>query len=168
MALSPSSTSLPPLYHLMPSHAIIMPSMGGVVFTAYIVFLFFLLMPKQHCYAGNGHQHPATLLIPIDLFLIRFGGGVQYLVPKWLIFLDVCGEWFPLPAQFFSSLAPCKFQSMGIYDFQHQPPPPCTHNAGNKYPAHFANSKQWSRDSTYTSAPPARSNAAVQRGQNVH
>lgn len=31
-----------------------------------------------------------------------FGEGVsQYPVPKWLILLIKCGEWLPLPAQFF-------------------------------------------------------------------
>jgi len=41
-------------------------------------------------------QKPATLLIPIDLFLLLCGGGdLRYPVPKWLIILDEWGGCFP-------------------------------------------------------------------------
>ena len=47
---------------------------------------------------------PATLLIPIDFsFPFRGGGALRYSVPNWLFFLELCGEWFPLPAYFFFS-----------------------------------------------------------------
>ena len=42
---------------------------------------------------------PATLLIPIDFsFPFRGGGALRYSVPKWLLFLIYCGEWFSLTA----------------------------------------------------------------------
>jgi hypothetical protein len=42
---------------------------------------------------------PATLLIPIDSsFPFRGGGALRYSVPKWLLFLNYCGEWLSLPA----------------------------------------------------------------------
>jgi len=41
----------------------------------------------------------ATLLIPIDLFLVVWWRsftlpGKVYPIPKWLLFLNLCGEWF--------------------------------------------------------------------------
>ena len=44
----------------------------------------------------NSHQEPVSgqacnSLIPTDLFLFLYGGGVlRYPVPKWLLFLDYC------------------------------------------------------------------------------
>ena len=47
---------------------------------------------------------PATLLIPIEFsFPFRGGGALRYSVPKWLLFLNYCGEWYSLPAYFFFS-----------------------------------------------------------------
>jgi len=40
---------------------------------------------------------PATLLTPIDIFFFC-GGVLRYPVSIWLLFLNSCGEWFPLPA----------------------------------------------------------------------
>jgi hypothetical protein len=48
---------------------------------------------------------PAILLIPIDFsFPICGGGALRYSVPKWLLFLNQCGEWFSLRVFFFSFL----------------------------------------------------------------
>jgi len=38
---------------------------------------------------------PATFLIPIDF---PFLFAVEKLYGRWLLFLDLCGEWFSLPA----------------------------------------------------------------------
>jgi len=44
---------------------------------------------------------PATLLIPIAFsFPFRGGGALRYLVLKWLLSINLCGEWLSLPAYF--------------------------------------------------------------------
>jgi hypothetical protein len=49
--------------------------------------------------SGDGFRSSLQLLIPINLF---FGGGVlRYPVPKWLLFLSFCGEWFLTACVFF-------------------------------------------------------------------
>jgi len=52
----------------------------------------------------NSHQEPVSgqACNPLDphwfSFPFRGGGGLRYSVPKWLLFLNLCGEWFSLPA----------------------------------------------------------------------
>ena len=52
----------------------------------------------------NSHQEPVSgqACNPPDPYWFSFpfrgGGALQYSVPKWLLFLNKCGEWFSLPA----------------------------------------------------------------------
>jgi len=54
----------------------------------------------------NSHQEPVSgqACNPLDphcfFFPFCVGGALRYSVPKWLLFLNYCGEWFSLPAWF--------------------------------------------------------------------
>jgi hypothetical protein len=60
---------------------------------------------QNHTFMGMYGVHmakPATLLIPFDFsFPFHGGGALRYSVPKWLLFLNLCGEWFYCLRSFF-------------------------------------------------------------------
>jgi hypothetical protein len=43
-------------------------------------------------------QHTACHYINLQVPGNRGGGALRYSVPKWLLFLNQCGEWLSLPA----------------------------------------------------------------------
>ena len=53
----------------------------------------------------NSHQEPvlSQACNPLDphwySFPFRGGGALRYSIPKWLLFLNLCGKWFSLPYQ---------------------------------------------------------------------
>jgi len=62
-------------------------------------FLFFSIII---CHRSRFQIKRAALLTPVDHFLCG-GGALRYLVPKWLPFFDLYGEWLTPPAYFILS-----------------------------------------------------------------